>query len=268
MQTISLRRMLPFLLINIVVSAVVMLGVLYWWDSRNPQPAGGLASADVPITSIEPGVVELAPTLPPTETPLPATATPTPAPTYHTVEPGESLSAISDIYGVSMQEIMEANGLLNENFIQVGQQLLIPIGGVVAQPEAVDETGAGTATPIGVPPTPIPTVPLTDGEADLVISSFNGVGEITAENILIVNNGTRTVDINGWQVREETGAVYTFGQGATLFGGGAGLQLFTGIGEDTTTRRYWGQSQSIWQSGEIVQIFDAEGTLQITGTVP
>ena len=61
----SLRRMLPFLLINVVVSALVMLGILYWWDARNPQPSTGLASVEVPITSVDPGVVELAPTLPP-----------------------------------------------------------------------------------------------------------------------------------------------------------------------------------------------------------
>ena len=264
----SLRRMLPFLLLNVVVSAAVMLGILYWWDIQNPEPVTGLAAAEVPITGVDPGVVELAPTLPPTETPLPATLTPTPEPTYHTVQAGESLSAIATIYGVSMQEIMDANGLLNENFIQAGQELLIPIGGVVAEPVEEVVVEDSTATPVGAPPTPIPTVPLGEGEAELVISSFNGIGEISAENILIVNNGSRSVEINGWQVRDSSNATYTFGQGAILFGGGAGIQLFSGSGEDTTTKRYWGQTQSIWQSGEIVQIYDSEGTLQITGTVP
>ncbi len=264
----SLRRMLPFLLLNIVVSALVMLGILYWWDARSPQPEAVISSAEVPITAVDPGVVELAPTLPPTETPLPATATPTPAPTFHTVQAGESLSAIADQYGVSMQEIMDANGLLNENFIQAGQDLLIPIGGVVVQPAEEVADAAATATPVGAPPTPIPTVPLGDGEAELVVSTFNGIGVIEAENILIVNNGDRSVDIVGWQVRDTNNTIYTFGQGATLFGGGAGIQLFSGIGEDTTTQRYWGQTTSVWQSGEIVQIYDAEGTLQITATVP
>ncbi len=263
----SFRRMLPFLILNIVVSALVMLGILYWWGQRNIQPTEGLAAVEVPITGIDPGVVELAPTLPPTDTPPPPTPTSPPEPTYHTVQAGESLSTISSIYGVSMQEIMDANGLLNENFIQAGQDLLIPIGGVVI-PEPVEEVENVTATPIGVPPTPIPTVPLSEGEADLTVSSFNGIGEISAENILIVNNGSRSVEITGWTVRDSGGTVYTFGQGATLFGGGAGIQLFSGTGEDTTTSRYWGQAGSVWQSGEIVQIYDAEGTLQITATVP
>lgn len=262
----SLRRMLPFLLLNIVVSAAVMYGILYWWESQNGQENnGGLAAVPVPITGSEPGIIELAPTLPPTETPLPATVTPTPEPTFHTVNAGESLSAIAAIYGVSMQDIMDANGLLNENFIQAGQDLLIPEDGVVIV-EATAEVV--TATPVGDPPTPIPTEPLGVGEADLVVSSVNGVGDIAAENILIVNNGTRSIEIVGWEVRDSGSTVYKFGQGATLFGGGAGISLFSGVGEDTTTRRYWNQAAPVWSSGELIQIFDAEGTLQLTATVP
>ena len=243
-----------------------MLGILYWWDSQNGQQAnGGLAAVPVPITASEPGLIELAPTLPPTETPLPATATSTPEPTYHTVQAGESLSSIADRYEVSMQEIMDANGLLDANFIQEGQELLIPEDGIVIV-EPTPESA--TATPIGAPPTPIPTEPLGSGEAELIISSINGVGDIAAENILIVNNGSRAVEIVGWEVRDSGSTVYKFGQGATLFGGGAGISLFSGIGEDTTTRRYWNLTAPVWTSGEIIQVFDAEGTLQITATVP
>jgi hypothetical protein len=164
-----------------------------------------------------------------------------------------------------MQAIMEANGLLNENFIQVGQNLLIPEDGVViVEPTAEN----ATATPVSEPPTPIPTEPLGVGEADLVVSSMNGIGDIAAENILIVNNGTRSVEIAGWEVRDSNNTTYKFGQGATLFGGGAGISLFSGVGADTTTRRYWNLTAAVWQSGEIIQIFDAEGTLQLTTTVP
>ena len=31
----SFRRMAPFLLLNILVSAAVVLAILYWWDGRN-----------------------------------------------------------------------------------------------------------------------------------------------------------------------------------------------------------------------------------------
>ena len=49
-----------------------------------------------------------------------------PAPIYHVVQYGETLSAISQRYGVSIRRIVQANGLRNANAIYAGQQLKIP----------------------------------------------------------------------------------------------------------------------------------------------
>lgn len=57
---------------------------------------------------------------------------PTPAPpactctTSHTVVSGENLYRISLHYGVSMWRIAECNGILNLNYIRIGQVLCIP----------------------------------------------------------------------------------------------------------------------------------------------
>jgi nucleoid-associated protein YgaU len=71
----------------------------------------------------------LMPTRPPTATP-PFTPTPNPTPTTsnrtHTVQFGETLAGIADEYGVSVEAIVELNGLTNPNAIEVGQELLIP----------------------------------------------------------------------------------------------------------------------------------------------
>ena len=45
----------------------------------------------------------------------------------HEVAPGQSLSVIAREYGVSMQEIMDENGLKDASLIRVGQKLLIPV---------------------------------------------------------------------------------------------------------------------------------------------
>jgi len=44
----------------------------------------------------------------------------------HYVQPGETLTAIADSYGVSAQAIMTANSLTNADLIYVGQKLVIP----------------------------------------------------------------------------------------------------------------------------------------------
>jgi len=49
------------------------------------------------------------------------------APLYHTVKWGETLSRIARMYGVTVQEIMQANGLANANVLYQGQKLVIPV---------------------------------------------------------------------------------------------------------------------------------------------
>ena len=45
---------------------------------------------------------------------------------YHTIQPGENLSAIAYVYGVSPSLIMQANGLANPNYLPVWATLTIP----------------------------------------------------------------------------------------------------------------------------------------------
>ena len=71
-------------------------------------------------------------TLPPTSTPAPympeptPTATVTPTPVEHTIQSGESLLSIANLYDVSVAALQETNGILDPRFLQVGEQLIIP----------------------------------------------------------------------------------------------------------------------------------------------
>jgi len=56
-----------------------------------------------------------------------ATSTVAEAPLYHTVKWGETLSRIARMYGVTVQELMKANGLANANVLYQGQKLVIPV---------------------------------------------------------------------------------------------------------------------------------------------
>lgn len=61
--------------------------------------------------------------------------------TVHTVRPGETLYGIAAQYGVSAEAIAVANGLVNPNFIYIGQQLTIPGSYVPAPPPAGGPSG-------------------------------------------------------------------------------------------------------------------------------
>jgi len=60
-------------------------------------------------------------------TPLPtATFTPTPTPVVHVVQSGETLLDLAYQYGVSVQALIEINGIENPRTLRVGQELIIP----------------------------------------------------------------------------------------------------------------------------------------------
>lgn len=110
----------------------------------NPEDVPTLAPAvptTVPDFSPSPTPTpELQPTAVPEQpTAVPPTAVPPGQPTTHTVAPGDTLYSISQRYGVSMEEIMAANGLTDPNQLSVGQQLTIPAPGTTPP-------GGGTGT--------------------------------------------------------------------------------------------------------------------------
>jgi hypothetical protein len=85
---------------------------------------GGLHLA---VASRAVSVVQNPPTPVPTATPFP-TATPAPTPVLpkYTVQKGDTLASIADELGVTVEQLVKVNNLENQNFISIGQELLIP----------------------------------------------------------------------------------------------------------------------------------------------
>jgi len=85
-----------------------------------------------------------------------ATPRPTPSPSStsaptqsagvpYTVVEGDTLSGIAQLFGVTVEDIVAANGLADPTAISIGQVLIIPVNGVVLTP-----------TPVAPTPTPDP----------------------------------------------------------------------------------------------------------------
>jgi LysM repeat protein len=91
-----------------------------------------VASAPAPRATLAPAPLRTPPdTQIPTASPS-ATATavaqPTPSatPRIHVVQPGEYVTLIAERYGVTPQAILRANDIPNPNYVEVGQELIIP----------------------------------------------------------------------------------------------------------------------------------------------
>lgn len=264
----SIRRMLPFIFINVVVSAVVVLLILAWWDNRQEE----IAATATPMAAIGETRAAGATSGPAAAPTSDAAAEPTAedesgdGSTIHIVQPGETLGRISQLYDVPVEDIAEANEIFNVNSIAVGQELVIPIGGLATA------TALPTASPtVDEPPTPRPTEPLPEGTAVVEITEVVGVGELASESVLVTNAGTRPLSLLGWELEDEEGNVYTFVD-VTLYGSGdAGspaIVVHTETGQNTPSDLYWGQETAVWESGETVTLRDAEGTVQATYVIP
>lgn len=271
----SIRRALPFLLLNILISASTVLAILYYWNYRNQARLGELVAIQQPVVpaTLVPASAEttLAPLDETAEGEVAGEATPAPTATSvadtYVVQAGDTLDQISRQFGISMQEIMEANGIANPNFINLGQELIIPVNGIIPTPGPTEPAAASTSDQ--APPTPIPTDSLGSGEVVIEIRELTGLGDVAEERIQIVNSGTRAIDLAGWELRGDGSNIYRFGQ-FTLFGEGAGVWLNSGSASGTRSpsNLYWGHESSQWSPGEVITLFDAEGTEQAVFVVP
>lgn len=199
----------------------------------------------------------------------------------HTLESGQSPALLAEIYEVSVDRILEVNGLDEEGsqFLQIGQQLIVPLVGCpiegavpTAEGESTNEGEEGgatvldtttTATPEATPtPSLTPTITLapTATNAQVVIEQVIGAGDVTSEAVVIRNTG-RTVDITNWTLRDLDGNVYTFAE-QRLFDQGT-IEVFTRVGTDSAPRKFWGRTESVWgEAGEVVTLLDANGQVQ------
>lgn len=96
-----------------------------------PEPTAAPATATSEPTATEevavsPTTPVPTPTAPLTPTPSP---TPLPQPTFHTVQAGDTLAGIADQYGVTLDELVFANGYgaLEDFFLVIGGEVQIPL---------------------------------------------------------------------------------------------------------------------------------------------
>lgn len=93
--------------------------------STNGTP-GTVASFSAAATTAVTPAPTLAPTPAPTFQSLAPSPTAAPTPIVHVVQPGETLSSIAERYGVTVQALQTANGIVNPSHITGGQRLVIP----------------------------------------------------------------------------------------------------------------------------------------------
>lgn len=307
--SLSWQQILFIIAVNAILSLIISLVVVIIAGSRLPSlpgapvPAGPVV-AEAELSPIVEATSETGQAQPsPSETvvtstgattpiarttPSEALATATPVePTVYAVQLGDTLGSIARAFEVSLEDLMAANGITNADYVQVGQELIIPIGGLPSATPTLTPVPIPTDTPlpfnpptplpsgtglpaepaatVGPTPTPVPTLtPASGSEIRLFLEVFNP-GDLASERLQIVNQGA-FVRLAGWTLSDGAGNVYTFPD-FSLWGGGA-INVHTTGGSNTTTDLYWGQPNAIWEVGDQVMLSDADGTTITVYTVP
>jgi LysM repeat protein len=289
--TMSWQQIALILGVNAIVSLIISLLVVIIAGRSVPTGPGAMVPTIAPLAAAG-NTPQAQPPLSNAPTPLPgaaatpaapaanqATPAPTPAePTVYIVQPGDTLSSIARKYDISLEDLMRANDIANPDYVQLGQELKVPIGGLPADTPTPTVEPSPTETPLPFnPPTALPagttppaepaatvgppatTVPtLTSAPASQVRLTLQVLnpGDPSKETVQIVNQGP-FVRLTGWTLSNEKGDVYTFPD-FSLWGGGA-INIHTTSGPNTITDLYWGQPQAMWVVGEKATLKDSGG---------
>lgn len=217
--------------------------------------------------------------------------TPVQSVTY-VVESGDTLTLIAQKFSVPLFDLMIANGLTSD-FIQAGQELVIPLGGLPTAtptftpvpiptdtplpfepptrlPEGVvipqepvvtvgpSPTAAPSPTPVPPTPTLVPTfTPAPLNEVHVVIDEVLGVGDLYQETLIILNRGAGT-SLKDWKLEGSPLGIFVFPD-IFLFSGGS-IRIHTAAGENTPSDLYLNQGEPAWPPGTTIILTNANNT--------
>jgi uncharacterized membrane protein len=98
------------------------------------------------------------------------------------------------------------------------------------------------------------------------IVSVIGAGTLNAEWVVVTYKGEDQINLANWELRDEDRNVFVFPQ-LILHPEGA-VQIHTVSGTNTVIDLYWGESEPVWESGEMAQLFDPAGNSRDEYKVP
>ena len=244
------KRLFYYVILNVLVSTCTVLAVLTVWDRIE-----GLGMNVTEPVEYDPGQ------FPTITSPPEIVITPKPTLNLQTyqVSTGETLSDIALAFDISVDELMEINGLTDPDALGEGAVLFVPL----TQDEEIP-----FETPTDIPAeqlTPEDTLDVVEQPAIEIVAVI-GAGDLNSERVQIRGTGAVPLLLTGWQLGDEDGNLFTFPQ-INLYNDGA-VELYSKAGVDTVVSLYWGRSEPIWNSGEVVTLFDANGQIQAAYQVP
>lgn len=222
------KRLVYYLLLNVLVSACATYAVLLAWDRTHNPAYGGLP----PLFRVSANPRASSSTATPDPLPV-AAATPTSNFTVYQAEGGERMEDIAVTYGVSLAALSQINGVPEDHVAGIGEPILIPL---------------------------TPTPPKEPG---VVIDRVVAPGDLASERVDIRLDGDGELSLSGWQLEDEDGYVYPFPI-LELVSSGTSVSVYTKTGTNNPNQVFWGLDQPVWRVGEVLVLRDEQGKERAT----
>jgi len=225
------KRLLYYLMINVLVSACTILTILVAWERTHNTLQGSLISTIRGI-GLNPAVASATPR---PENDLLPEATPTESFFVYQVMPGDTFESIAEEYDMNAEELIAINGFTQSQPLGDGEVLRIPV----------------------------------HPKGSVVIDSVIGAGDLETESVLLKHRGDGELSLSGWRLDNQEGSIYVFPQvpELVLYKNGA-VYVHTRSGANSVVDLYGGLNSPVWHSGEEVTLRDAAGNVRSTYTIP
>jgi LysM repeat protein len=225
------KRLLYYLMINVLVSACTILTILVAWERTHNTLPGSLIS-EIRGTDLDPAAASATPR---PENDLLPEATPTESFFVYQVVSGDTFESIAEEYDMSAEELIAINGFTQSQPLGEGEVLRIPV----------------------------------HPKGSVVIDSVIGAGDLETESVLLKHHGDGELSLSGWRLENQEGGIYIFPQvpELVLYKNGA-VYVHTRSGANSVVDLYGGLNSPVWHSGEEVTLRDAAGNIRSTYTIP
>jgi hypothetical protein len=162
-----------------------------YWDDASLTTAGGAAAPPPPAANPGAGTTGDTQVAPAAGNPNPNLLPPTSTPNaegviYSVVQAGDSIWSIAAKAGITLDEILELNNLTKDDFVKVGDLLIVghgdPPGIVEEEPEVIEEeqpAAEPTATPEAVPAAAVETTLVEEKQpsASICLSAYDDANQ-------------------------------------------------------------------------------------------
>lgn len=181
----------------------------------------------------------------------------------YTVQAGDVIGSIAQEYEVYPGDLMTVNDLGVDDFIQIGQVLIIPNEGcTLMYTPTPAPTATNTPFPLQMRAATVTLLP-TAAEANVEIVDVLGVGDVNNEAVELRNDSGSAVSLEGWTLASDNGEI-VFEFPEFRMQQGSRVRIFTRQGTDTPAALYWAREDAAWQAGQTLTLSDADGDVQAT----